>query len=206
MAEKKETERNGFTLMEALRYLSSPVKAIMEDAARAYAQPLVSAANDLVRRHIVVPTQKALGMEVKSPIKTENNYSNRFLDELDKINIEQLDKQVPDWRERTEIGDTVKIGVKGGSYVDNYGGTSRGVVERTTKPRYQVETTLGSYDVYATKDKIITKDPYDWDTKVKLNDNNTFGRIRNFMGKYGTPDYAPDNEKIHTRIESKRTK
>lgn len=90
----------------------------------------------------------------------------------------------------------------------NYGGTrvNRGVRDRLTKPLYQIETTLGSYGVEATKDDITTKDTYDWDTNVHLDRNSTYGLIRELMNQYGTPDNAPEEEKIKVKIKSKRKK
>lgn len=135
---------------------------------------------------------------------TEQDYNDSFLDTLDSINISQLDKKVPDWRERTARGDTVRIGVHGRDYVDNYGGTSGGIIPRLLSPTKRIETTLGSYGVEATKDNITTYDTYDWDTRVHLNPFTPYGFTRNAMNYLGTPHIAPDNEKIKIRIKTKR--
>lgn len=86
-------------------------------------EPAVSVAEDVARRNVTVPIKKKLGVKISPRTKTEHDFSTPFLNTLDSINVSQLDKQVPDWRERVERGDTVRIGVHGRDYTLNYGGT-----------------------------------------------------------------------------------
>lgn len=68
----------------------------------------------------------------------------------------------------------------------------------------QIETTLGSYTVQATKDNIEVLDDYDWDQKVHLDNASPYGFLRNTMNKLGTPDNAPENEKTKVKIKYNR--
>lgn len=207
MKKYKETKRS-ITLRDVSPWILTPRLAALNWLFHRYAEPAVSAAQDITRKNIVVPIEKKLGIKPQSRIRTEHDLSTQFLNTLDSINVSQLDRQVPDWRERTEKGDTVRIGVTGNNYTPNYGGTkvSRRLRDRLTNPLFQIETTLGSYRVQATKDDIITTDDYDWNTKVHLNQNSTYGFLRELMNQYGTPEDAPEGEKIKFNIKSKRKK
>lgn len=196
--EVPETKRDSVSFWDVITF--SPVMWFL----RRVAQPAVSAGQDVVHKNVTVPVQKALGITPKSPIKDQDDFSNPFLNTLDSINVSQLDKQVPDWRERTSRGDTVRIAVKGSDYSKNYGGTrGKSLKSRLTNPIDQIETTLGSYNVAATKDNIITTDITDW-SKTNLDNESIYGFIRNRMPFIGTSEDAPSNEKIKTRIVSKR--
>lgn len=203
----KETKRT-ITFRDVAPWLINPFGAALRWAAHRYMEPAVSAAEDATRRNVTIPIKKKLRVKISPKTKTEHDFSNSFLNTLDSINVAQLDKQVPDWRERTEKGDTIRIGVHGEDYTPNYGGTrvNRSVRDRLTNPLYQIETTLGSYGVQATKDNITTSDAYDWDTNIHLDKNSTYGLIRELMNLYGTPDDAPEEEKIKINIKSKRKK
>ncbi len=205
--EKKETERT-YCVLDVIPWVLNPGIESMKFLVHRYAEPAVSAGQDVIRKQVDVPLQKKFGMEVMPRIKTERDFTFPFLNTLDSINISQLDRQVPDWRQRTENGDTVRIGVRGNDYTPNYGGTrvSRSLTKRLTNPLFQIETTLGSYGIEATKDNITTRDTYDWDTNVHLDRNSSYGLVRELMNQYGTPDSVPENEKIKIRIKSKRTK
>lgn len=194
----KETVRDNPTIWDILTF--SPLGFV----ARRYAQPAIAAMQDVIHRNVVVPTQKTLGITPTSPIRDQSDFSDPFLNTLDSINISQLDRKVPNWRERTANGDTVRISVHGRDYTKNYGGTKgKSLKQRLVSPIGQIETTLGSYGVEATKDNIITKDITDW-SYTNLNNDSFYGFIRNRMPYIGTPDDAPSNEKIKTKIISKR--
>lgn len=178
---------------------------IIEHLIDKYAKPVKLAVNDVVRNEIELPIRRRLGIVSPKSI-TERNFDNNYLNTLDSINISNLNKKVPDWKIRTENGDTVKILVHGKDYVSNYGGTktNRGLSYRITNPIGQIETTLGSYTVQATKDNIEVLDDYDWDQKVHLDNASPYGFLRNTMNKLGTPDNAPENEKTKVKIKYNR--
>lgn len=198
MKNRKETERE-----MSLRKAS---KGLLVHLLHRYAEPAVSAADDAIHKNVSVPIQKGLGIKVKPKIKTQDDFSDAFLNTLDSVNIAQLDKRVPNWREQVARGKTVRIGVRGRDYVNNYGGqdVKRTLFDRLTKPIYQMETTLGSYGVEATKDHIRTYDTYDFDKRVKPKPRSAYGYMRVLMNKLGSSSTDPDNEKIKIDIKSKR--
>lgn len=53
----------------------------------------------------------------------ESDFSTPFHNYLDSVNVSQLDRKVPDWRERTANGDTVRIAVDGNDYMPMRNGT-----------------------------------------------------------------------------------
>lgn len=171
-----------------------------------YAQPAKMAIRDVVRH--TLPKPMRLSLETIRPDSlSERNFSNAFNKQLGEIVINELNRQRPDWRDATMKGDTIRIGVHGSSYIDNYGGTKvkRSLLYRTSHPLGQIETTLGSFNVQATKNDITVSDTYDWNPKVHLNMMDPYGLFRNIMGAYGTPDTAPDNEKTKISIRNRRT-
>ena len=205
--DKKETKRTIY-VRNVIPFLVSPGLAGVNRLLHRYAEPVVMMNEDILRKNVTVPIKRKVGLPIISSVKTERDFSDAFLDTLDSINISQLDRQVSNWREKTENGDTVRIAVKGSMYTPNYGGSyvKRSIAERIAKPLYQIETTLGSYLVHATKNDIITTDTYDWDTKVHLDESSVYGFMRNAMNILGTADSTQENEKIKILIKSKRNK
>lgn len=164
-----------------------------------YAEPAVSALEDVVHNNVVVPVQKAVGITPKSPVKTEKDYTSAFLTELDNINVAALDKQVPDWRKQVASGKSVQILVNGKDYVSGYGeANSRSMGYRLTQPRGQIETTLGSYYVTVSPQGMLITDTYDWNRQSR---DGVYGTARRVMGRMGTNEKAPDNEKIKIKIK-----
>lgn len=180
----------------------------LEHLSNKFAKPAKVAVEDAVRRNITLPFKKRLGLKTNAVILTERNFSNDFLQTLDSISLSQLDKQRPRWKEETAKGDTVRILVHGSDYTHNYGGTKvkRSLTDRLVNPLFQIETTLGSHIVEATQNDIIRYDVYDWDNRIHLDSATPYGYIRNVMGKIGTPQESPENEKIKIVIKSKRQK
>lgn len=188
-----------------LRWVTSPGIAGLNYAMRNWAAPANVIGKDLYHKYVRVPFTKMVYGTPRQKVLTENDFSNRYLNTLDSINVSQLNKQVPDWRERTARGDTVRIQVLGSDYVNNYGGThSRTIPERLVDPFGQIETTLGSYGVRATKDGITTVDTYDFSNRHDFNKQSWYGRLRNLASDVNTGANTPNNEKMKIRIKRKR--
>lgn len=208
---KQETEPHSRGL---LYYLRRPFdSSIVGMLAHRYAQPALYLAEDIARRNITIPLKKKVGMGINPEVKTEDDFSEAYLNTLDSINVANLDKKVPNWRKRTARGETVTILVKGSDYIKDYGwanprGKRRGLLSRLTNPVQQIETTLGTYKVTATKDNIVTDDVYDFDRKTKIDTSTPYGKLRALANYIATPEDGgvPKNEKIQTHITSKRTK
>lgn len=204
--EKRNLTPNGSSKPQVWEYFipGYNIFRIMQHALAQFA-PAALAANDVVDYNVKRPIRTALGLSNKRTI-TEKSFTPEYLEELANITDSIARVRMPDLDKRLERGDTIPISINGKDYTTNYGGTkaNRGIVYRTTNPIGQIETSLGSYNALYTKDDVLITDPYDWDTKVKLNNSSKYGVARNFMGKFGTPDSISNNNKTHINIRYTR--
>lgn len=74
--------------------------------------PAKLAINDM-QNNVNRKLSKALGITYEAPTITEKDFSSNFLNTLDSINVSQLNKRVPDWLERIENGDTIRLPING---------------------------------------------------------------------------------------------
>lgn len=126
---------------------------------------------------------RAFGLQPRQHTFTENDFSNNFLNYLDSVSIANLDKKVPNWRERTANGDTVRIAIDGNDYMPirengehikyglantnpNAGGTT--LKEKLFTNYGRLENTFGKYNVEATKDKLRYTDTYDFNGDISF--------------------------------------
>lgn len=208
MPEKpKEIDRDRGLLWSIKHPINS---SVVGQTMKRFAEPAVFLARDVIRYNITNAIRKKMGMKIDPKILTEDDFTEAYLNTLDSINIANLNKKVPNWRKRVARGETVRMPVRGGDYVRNYGwsnpkGKRRGLLSRLTDPVQQIETTLGSYTVEATKDKITTNDVYDFDRKTKIDTNTAYGKLRKLANYIATPEDGdvPNDEKIQIHITSK---
>ena len=169
--------------------------------ANTVADPAMAFAKHVAWKGAIKPFKK-LGFSPDAPTLTESDYSERFLQPLDSIMIKALDNKVPDWRERTAKGDTVRVGVNGWEYSHGpYGGANKPWLYRIFNPIGQIEHDLGSFTVEATKEDISAKDIYDFDQSHYK--GGVYGTLRNWASD--DPD-TKENEKIKVYIKRKRLK
>ena len=173
-------------------------KSLLQEAA----QPAVTVVQDAAHKHLYVKPMNALGLPIKERVLNNSDFGERMKSTADSIAVSQLDLQVPDWRERTARGDTVNIIVDGDDYVDNYGGSNKGLLYRTSNPIGQVEHTLGSWKVKATKDYLTHTDTYDF-KDITMQPG---GGVYNWSRSNGafTLESQPDIEKMKFHIKRRR--
>ncbi len=203
----KETKPNNSSDLSWWEYLIPEYRTyrIIEYLTDKYGKPAKMAIDDVIDNNVRRPIRNKLGISNRRTL-TERNFDSRYLNELAYITDSIAHSRVPNLEERLERGDTINLQINGNDYITNYGGTkvNRSIINRMTIPKAQIETSLGSYDAQYTKDNLVIYNPYDWDTRVHLDEANNYGLLRNFMSRYGTPDTIPDNDKTHIKIKYNR--
>ncbi len=164
------------------------------------AQPGVTYIRNLLRTFGHVVPMRKLGLTPLPDTLTNSDLGERAKYFMDSTAVSQLDLQVPDWRERTAKGDTVRIMVPASSYTDYYGWSNKGWPYRLANPQGQVEHTLGTWTVDATKDHLIHTDKYDF-PKIQMQKG---GGLYNIIRSLTSTDDIKPEDVTQVRIERKR--
>ncbi len=167
------------------------------------AQPAVTVIQDALHKNLYVRPMNALGFTPQSKTLTNKDFGEPMKKYVDSVNVATLDRLVPDWREKTANGDTVRVLIKGSDYAPNYGGSSKGYPYRIMNPQGQAEHTLGSWTVEADEHYITTKDAYDF-KDIKMKPGDVYNWSRSNLGGISTLDTQPENEKLKVEIKRRR--
>ena len=175
-------------------------------------EPFITELKDARYKWGHVKPMKALGLSPMPYTMTNRDFSESVKSCMDSILERELTKKDPLWREKTAKGDTVTVLIPGSSYVNNYGGSNKGMNYRLFSPLGQVEHTFGSWTGRATKNEFIHEDDYDF-KDIKMKDLGPWYSSGDaFYNKFrsdvvpilNTLDTVPENEKPKIRIVRRR--
>ncbi len=160
--------------------------------------------DDAVNKWGYVKPMNAMGFTPQARTLTNKDFGEPMKQFVDSVNVATFDRLVPNWRERTANGDTVRVLVRGSDYSPNYGGRSKGIPYMLMNPQGQAEYTLGSWTAETTKNDITTKDVYDFrDINMKPGTFYAWWRS-NAVPVLNTMEDRPENEKLKIEIKRRR--
>lgn len=87
-------------------------------------------------------------------------------------------------------------------YQGTYTGGNRSLAERAFTPIGAIEHTLGQLNFIKDPDTgdVYMQDTYDWNTGESSQNQGWYTAARDFMGKYGTKDTDPEEQKKHYKV------